>query len=77
MVRKRSRTVVTSHLEHISRALLDGEKRLAFLEFLKQNNERRGVYALYDANGNIFYVGKASDLQQRLTTHLTDKLADK
>jgi len=68
-----SPSLITSHLRGIKRALLDGEKRPAFLEFINQNNERRGIYALYDKRGRFYYVGKASDLPKRLNQHLGDK----
>jgi predicted XRE-type DNA-binding protein len=74
--KKRFHTMVKSHLGDISRALLEGEKRIAFLEFLKQGNERKGIYALYDSKGKIYYAGKASDLAKRLNDHLKDKHAD-
>lgn len=70
---KPMKSVITSHLRGISRALLDGEKRPAFLEFLKGTAERRGLYALYDKKQRLYYVGKASDLPTRLNQHLTDK----
>lgn len=69
----KSPSLITSHLRGIKRALLDGEKRPAFLEFINQNNERRGIYALYDKRGRIYYVGKAIDLPKRLNQHLGDK----
>jgi hypothetical protein len=69
-------SIITSHLRGIKRALLDGEKRPAFLEFLNQTDERRGIYALYDRRGRIHYAGKASDLPRRLDQHLGDKHAD-
>mgnify|MGYP001572776756 CR=1 FL=1 len=74
--RKKSRALVKSHLGNIQRALLEGEKRPAFLEFLKENGERRGLYALYDSRGRLYYTGKASDLSVRLNQHLKDKHAD-
>ena len=37
--------LVLSHLSGIQRALLEGEKRPAFLEFLRQTDDRRGLYA--------------------------------
>ncbi len=71
--RKRFRALVKSHLGDISRALLEGDKRTAFLEFLKQSDERKGIYALYNSKGKIYYAGKASDLAKRLNDHLKDK----
>jgi hypothetical protein len=74
--RKPSRSLITSHLRGIKRALLDGEKRPAFLEFLNQSRDRRGVYALYDKRGRLYYAGKASDLPKRLDQHLGDRHAE-
>jgi hypothetical protein len=56
--------------------LLEGEKRPAFLEFLRQTDDRRGLYTLYDHTGRLYYAGKASDLPRRLDQHLSDRLAD-
>ena len=74
--RKTQASLVKSHLGGIKRALLEGEKRPAFLEFLRQTEDRRGIYALYDKRGRLNYVGKASDLPRRLDQHLKDKHAD-
>jgi len=68
--------LVVSHLGGIKRALLEGEKRPAFLEFLRQTDDRRGLYALYDRTRRLRYVGKASDLPRRLDQHLKDRHAD-
>lgn len=73
---RQSPSLIVSHLRGISRALLDGEKRPAFLEFLNKSDERRGIYALYDKHGHLYYAGKASDLRKRLNDHLKDKHAD-
>jgi len=67
---------VTSHLKGIKRTLLDGDKRPAFLEFLMQFDEHRGLYALYDKKGRLYYAGKALDLRKRLDQHLKDKHAE-
>ncbi|WP_218668232.1 excinuclease ABC subunit UvrC [Vreelandella utahensis] len=37
--------------------------------FLKQVTEKPGVYQMYDANGDILYVGKASNLRKRLASY--------
>ncbi|MEW6357519.1 MAG: GIY-YIG nuclease family protein [Planctomycetota bacterium] len=74
--RRTPRSLVLSHLRGIKRALLEGEKRLTFLEFLKQTDDRRGIYALYDSKGRLHYTGKASDLPKRLNQHLKDKHAE-
>lgn len=75
--RKRSHSLIVSHLGGIKRALLEGEKRAAFLDFLSQYaSAARGLYALYDKRGRLYYTGKASDLQQRLNQHLKDRHGD-
>jgi len=71
-----TKALVLSHLSEIKRALLEGEKRPAFLEFLRQTDDRRGLYTLYDHNGRLYYVGKASDLPRRLDQHLNDRHAE-
>ena len=70
-----TQALVLSHLSGIKRALLEGEKRPAFLEFLRQNDDRRGLYTLY-GSGRLYYAGKASDLPRRLDQHLGDRHAD-
>ena len=59
------------HLKEISRALLEGENREKFVAFLR-DHERQGLYALYKKNGELYYVGRASNLLQRLGTHTSD-----
>ena len=71
--RKQRGPLVKSHLKEIKRALLEGDKRPAYLEFLRQTNDRRGIYCLYDGKGRLYYVGKASDLPKRLDQHLKDR----
>jgi hypothetical protein len=68
--------LVLSHLSGIKRALLEGEKRPVFLEFLRQTDDRRGLYTLYDRSGRLHYAGKASDLPRRLDQHLSDRHAN-
>jgi hypothetical protein len=68
--------LVLSHLSGIKRALLEGEKRPVFLEFLRQTDDRRGLYTLYDGTGRLHYAGKASDLPRRLDQHLNDRHAE-
>ncbi len=70
---KKEASLVKNHLGRINRALLEGEKRPAFLEFLRKTNDRRGIYALYDSKNRLYYTGKASDLPKRLDQHLKDK----
>jgi hypothetical protein len=69
--RKRSKPFVRKHLTEISRALLEGENREKFASFLKKH-ERQGLYALYGKNGELYYVGRASHLLGRLSTHRSD-----
>jgi hypothetical protein len=73
--RKRgSKSLIAAHLGGIQRALLEGERRPAFLEFLNQELPgKRGIYALYDKRGRLHYAGKASDLTRRLNQHLRDR----
>lgn len=78
MARKRKkkalRSLIAGHLGGIKRALLEGEKRPAFLEFLDSElHARRGIYALYDKRGRLYYAGQASDLAKRLNQHLRDR----
>jgi hypothetical protein len=62
--------LVSQHLENISRQAL--EKYQGILkEYVKG---RHGVYALY-RNGNLYYVGLASNLRNRLKAHLKDRHA--
>ncbi|XOZ34132.1 excinuclease ABC subunit UvrC [Halomonadaceae bacterium KBTZ08] len=37
--------------------------------FVKQVTEKPGVYQMYDANGDILYVGKAANLRKRLASY--------
>lgn len=78
MARKRkhrspSGSLISGHLSGIRRALLEGEKRPAFLAFLESNAVTHGIYALYDKKGRLYYSGKASDLATRLNQHLRDR----
>lgn len=68
---KRNRQLVQKHLSEISRALLEGENKEKFAAFLKEH-ERQGLYALYKRNGELYYVGRASNLLQRLSAHRSD-----
>jgi hypothetical protein len=71
----RSRSsLIAGHLSGIKRALLEGEKRPVFLDFLRRSLPgRQGIYALYDRRGRLYYAGKASDLSKRLNQHLRDR----
>lgn len=66
-------SLISGHLGGIRRALLEGEKRPAFLAFLESNAVTHGIYALYDKKGRLYYSGKASDLASRLNQHLKDR----
>lgn len=66
-----SSPLVKKHLPEISRALLEGENREKFAAFLK-DHEKQGLYALYKRNGELYYVGRASNLVGRLSTHKSD-----
>lgn len=67
-------SLIAGHLGGIKRALLEGEKRAAFLDFLNRNlPAKQGIYALYDRRGRLYYTGKASDLAKRLNQHLRDR----
>jgi hypothetical protein len=68
---KESSAFVRKHLSEISRALLEGENKEKFADFLK-DHEKQGLYALYKKNGELYYIGRASNLLQRLTTHRSD-----
>jgi len=77
MPKKRKRPsvpLISGHLGGIRRALLEGEKRPAFLAFLDSSLPvKHGLYALYDEKGRLYYSGKASDLPRRLNQHLKDR----
>lgn len=62
--------LVCQHLENISRTALEKYQTL-LKEFVKG---RHGVYALY-RKGHLYYVGLASNLRNRLKTHLKDRHA--
>jgi hypothetical protein len=62
---------VRKYLPEVSRALLEGESREKFANFLKEH-ERNGLYALYKKNGELYYAGRASYLLGRLSTHTSD-----
>ena len=63
--------LVTKHLSEISRALLEGENKEKFAGFLKEH-EKQGLYALYKKNGELYYVGRASNLLGRVSLHRID-----
>jgi len=69
-----SKKLVTYRLEKISRKLIEDHKRefLQFLEVQFSKRRQHGIYALYDDN-ELYYVGRAVDLQRRIHQHLKDK----
>lgn len=70
-------SLISGHLSGIKRALLEGEKRATFLDFLNRElPAKQGIYALYDNKGRLYYAGKASDLARRLNQHLRDRHGD-
>ena len=72
--KRKSRSLISAHLSGIKRALLEGEKRPAFLAFLDSSlPAKQGIYALYDKKGRLYYSGKASVLPKRLNQHLRDR----
>jgi hypothetical protein len=62
--------LVSQNLENISRTALEKYQNI-LKEYVKG---RHGVYALY-SKGHLYYVGLASNLRNRLKTHLTDRHA--
>src|SRR5260370_27367651 len=66
-----SSPLVKKHLTEISRALLEGESKARFAEFLK-DHEKHALYALYKKNGELYYVGRASNLLSRLSSNRSD-----
>lgn len=72
MARKRkrkSRSLISTHLRGIKRALLEGEKRPAFLAFLDSSlPAKRGIYALYDKKGRSTTLGRRRTSQNGSTS---------
>ncbi|MDA8083172.1 MAG: hypothetical protein M0024_05895 [Nitrospiraceae bacterium] len=64
------RQLVSEHLENISRDVLETHQDI-IRAYIKG---RHGIYALF-RKGRLYYVGLASDLRNRLKTHLRDHLA--
>ena len=62
--------LVCQHLENISRKALENYQKI-IKDFVKG---RHGVYALYK-KGRLYYVGLASNLRNRLRSHLKDRHA--
>jgi len=66
-----SSSLVRKHISEISRALLEGDNKEKFAGFLREH-EKQGLYALYRKNGELYYVGRASNLLGRLSSHRSD-----
>jgi predicted GIY-YIG superfamily endonuclease len=69
-MKRRVRKLVTQHLENISRKALEDYQR-NIQDYIKG---KQGVYALYRGD-RLKYVGLATDLRNRLKTHLKDRHA--
>lgn len=65
---RKSMPIFIEHLEKIDRAVFhDFHKQIA--DMIKA---QRGLYALY-RNDTLYYIGLASNLRNRIKTHLKDK----
>ncbi len=71
-MKSRNGQLVCQHLEGISRKALEDYQEI-IRKFVRN---RHGVYALYSKSGRLHYVGLASNLRNRLKTHLKDRHAD-
>ena len=59
--------LLTSKLEGCPVAIFDDR----YKHIRKENfKNKHGIYALYDKNGKLYYVGRASDLSGRMNQHL-------
>jgi len=67
----KQKQLVSQHLENISRKVLEDYKDI-IREYVRR---RHGVYALYNKN-RLYYVGLASNLRSRLSSHLRDRHAN-
>jgi|SRR5579871_511518 len=68
---KHRQNFVCEHLENISRKALERNQEI----IRKYVRRRHGVYALY-RRGKLYYVGLATNLRNRLKTHLKDRHAE-
>ena len=68
MARRSEKQLVVQYVEKISRKLLE-RYPLIIREFARRQH---GIYALYKGN-KLYYVGLASNLRNRLRSHLRDK----
>ena len=67
----KQKQLVCQHLENISREIL-----MKYKDIIREYVRRRhGVYALYNKN-RLYYVGLASNLRSRLSSHLRDRHAN-
>src|SRR5580658_3607238 len=58
---------VELHLDEGENSLAAG--RDAILHFLKVAPSRPGVYRMFDARGDVLYVGKAKNIRKRVTAY--------
>ena len=65
---RKSRPIVIGHLEKVSRGIF-GKYQKQITGMIKNYY---GVYALYRRN-NLYYIGLAANLKNRIKTHLKDK----
>ncbi len=65
---RKSRPIVIGHLEKVSRGIFDKYQK----QITGMIKGHHGVYALYRRN-NLYYIGLASNLKNRIKTHLKDK----
>lgn len=61
--------LVTSHLEDVPYLVLEKAQRVV----ARMIHRKAGLYALYDRNGGLYYVGLTSSLNARLKQHLKDR----
>ncbi len=65
---RKSRPIVIGHLEKVSRGIFDKYQK----QITGMIKGHHGVYALYRRN-NLYYIGLANNLKNRIKTHLKDK----
>ncbi len=70
-MRKSSGQLVCQYLERVSRSAIEKHQDI-IKEFIRK---RHGIYALYK-NHRLVYVGLATNLKNRLNTHLRDRHAE-
>jgi len=65
---RKSKAIVIGHLEKVSRGIFDKYQK----QITGMIKGHHGVYALYRRN-NLYYIGLANNLKNRIKTHLKDK----